>query len=262
MSGGQGKLWAFGDSFTFGSELKDAVDEFTYSENTWQALLAKDKGLKYKCIARGGVSNDWITRNIIKRLDQIDADKDYVIVQWTYFGRTEFKLDNFTDGSIDANGGKFQLYEDPSYFQTSPNLSDAIQGMDHNWAKNKLDNLKKSGALELNDIYYRRAYHNESAAFGFFKNIKLIQSVLQSKAYKFSFVSNESNRYIDHTNPMFKNISQFLDHERLIWFRDTNQQLGFNEWCAKQKFTRGPHNHPLEEAHQAAFKYIKETYNV
>jgi hypothetical protein len=263
MSGGRNKLWAFGDSFTFGSELKDCPDEFQHSNNTWQALLAKEKNLEYRCIARGGVSNDWIARNILKYADQFDS-RDLIIVQWTYFSRFEIPISGYKDIGASMKGKRHEIdppdwveFEDSHYFQTSPHLEIKGNDLDESWANTKKQNLIDSGAVDINTNFYKNIYTEEYGAMNLLKNLRLIQSVIQFKNYKFSFITDEILKFND-TVGMFKNIIDAINPNHMIWFGDMEEYLGFNEWCTEKKFPRGQYNHPLEQAHREAFKYVKE----
>lgn len=252
MSGGQGKLWAFGDSFTFGSELNDCPDEFVHSQSTWQALLAEEKGLEYRCVARGGISNDWIARNVLKHMDQFESH-DLIIVQWTYFSRFEFPIQGYRDVGASMKGKRHEIdppdwieFEDPHYFQTSPHLEIKGKDFDESWANLKNQNLIDSGASDINNNFYKKIYTDEYGAINLLKNLRLVESLLRLKDYRFSFVSNEVLKFDN------------IDGTDWIWFGAIDEYLGFNEWCTKEKFPRGIYNHPLEQAHQAAFKYVKE----
>lgn len=260
MSGGTNKLWAFGDSFTFGSELEDCPDEFVHSSRTWQALLAKEQGLEYRCIARGGVSNDWIARNVLKYANQIKT-KDLVVIQWTYFSRFEFPIQGYKDVGASMKNKRHEIdtpdwieFEDSNYFQTSPHIDIKGTEYDKNWANIKNKNLIESGAVSFNTEFYKKVYNDEYGATNLLKNLKLIQSVLGVQNYKFSFVSNEILKFHSDVGMTMDGV----DSKYLIWFGEMDENLGFNEWCTKKDFPRGRYNHPLEQAHREAFKYVKE----
>lgn len=263
MIGGQNKLWAFGDSFVFGSELKDCPDEFSHSNKTWPALVAKDKNLEYRCIARGGVSNDWIVRNVISNVDQIDKN-DMVIVQWTFLARQEFPIENYTDlGACmkDRRHGidppYWKSFDNTNFFQTSAHVTSKGIGLDEAWARNKNKNVLESGAVEFNEHFYRKSYNTEYGLYVALKNIILCQSILKGKNYRFSFNS-------DDILSSYKSITAIQSlQDRILWqnvirFGDRKDELGIDGWCRHRNFARGPYNHPLEEAHQEAFKYVKE----
>ena len=87
------RLIALGDSFIWGSELKDNTDYNTGyikpSASVWPALLAKELNYEYVPIACPGVSNSWIERQFIAHCDLIKPD-DFVVIAWTYCERWEF----------------------------------------------------------------------------------------------------------------------------------------------------------------------------
>ena len=83
-------LLAGGDSFTWGNELPDC-DYTRYSRLTWSAVLAKQMGLEYHCVAEGGASNQNIARNMLYELCKIPAPK-HVAVMWTFPVRHELLL--------------------------------------------------------------------------------------------------------------------------------------------------------------------------
>ena len=268
MSGGPGKLWAFGDSFTFGSELQDCTDEFQYSNNTWQGLTARHKGQEFSCVARGGVSNDWIVRQVLEKVDQISQD-DTVAVQWTYLARFEFPIKNYQAMGACMKGKTHEVdapdwlpFEHDNYFQTSPHITTQGVGRDKGWSRSKNKMLQDSGADKFNEMLYEKSDSDEHGAYQLLKNMALLQHVLEDKDYWFSFVSNEIMNYANHQKPMIRNLMDRISADRCIWFGTPNEGLGLDDWCTRQKFKRGKYNHPLEDAHNAAFKYIKETYNV
>lgn len=82
-------LHAFGDSFTYGHELRDCpTHNFpTPSKLTYSALLANDMEYEYQCHAMGGMSNNTILRQIkhasISRYDMC-------VVMWTFSIRHAF----------------------------------------------------------------------------------------------------------------------------------------------------------------------------
>jgi len=81
------KLHAFGDSFTFGTDLKDC--NINPSNITWPALLAEHKSMDYVCYAFPGSSNQTIVREFFDNLHSIDKD-DFVVVNWTWINRWDF----------------------------------------------------------------------------------------------------------------------------------------------------------------------------
>jgi hypothetical protein len=88
------KVWAFGDSFTFGHELSDCLTniEDIPSSLTYAALLAKELNYNYQCKAMGYYANNAIARTIIENINNIDKE-DIVLVMWTFPIRREFLLE-------------------------------------------------------------------------------------------------------------------------------------------------------------------------
>ena len=95
-----GKLVAGGDSFTYGSELKDCFrlgnghpPVEVYSNSSYTALLAKELNLEYVCAAHPGFSNNAIRRTVMNACTKHD-DVELVLVTWSFPGRYEFKFNN------------------------------------------------------------------------------------------------------------------------------------------------------------------------
>jgi hypothetical protein len=76
---------AGGDSFVFGSELKDSPNGHptSYSRSTFTALLSSSE---YYCVAYPGYSNADIVTNI-KRILKIVPECPFIIVCWTWPSR-------------------------------------------------------------------------------------------------------------------------------------------------------------------------------
>lgn len=77
------KIIAAGDSFIWGSELKDSPHGGPdgYSKNTFTALLAKKLNYDYQCVAYPGASNYEITKQIKNLTLDIHS---FVIVSWSW----------------------------------------------------------------------------------------------------------------------------------------------------------------------------------
>jgi hypothetical protein len=79
---------AGGDSFVFGSELKDSPDGrlTSYSRSTFTALLSQDK---YVCAAYPGFNNYEIAENIRSTIREISGHL-FIIVCWTWPSRDRY----------------------------------------------------------------------------------------------------------------------------------------------------------------------------
>lgn len=89
------KLWAFGDSYTFGHEPSDCPTniETVPSQRSYAGLIANEIGYEYRCKAIGYYANNSIARTVIENINTIDKN-DIVLVMWTFPIRREFMLEN------------------------------------------------------------------------------------------------------------------------------------------------------------------------
>jgi len=253
-------LVAFGDSFTWGSELKDSLDKYhdfnnlskrdikilsqntagpfsekdfnhnqktvlaCYSKNTWSALLAEHLKLAYVCHAKPGCSNETILRKLMQFIPNISSN-DFVVINWTYIDRWDFV--------------------DPT---TLP--------IDTQWTTITPTNKNKSS---FEKFYFKYIQSELLYKWGSLRNILLAIKVLKEKNIKFLMTCNDKLILDDkwHAPSYIKNIQAgIIDY--ITWF----EGKGFNDWCTDNNFPRGKeNNHPLEEAHVAAFEYIKENYD-
>jgi len=81
------KLHAFGDSFTYGSDLSDCGNK--PSLYTWTSLLSNHLEKEYVCYAKAGSSNQTIVRKVFDNIHNI-KDDDTVVVNWTWIDRWDF----------------------------------------------------------------------------------------------------------------------------------------------------------------------------
>lgn len=98
------KVYAFGDSFTFGHELSDCPTNLspTPSKKSYAALVATYLNFDYQCHAMGAYANNAISRRLVETIDQID-DSDLVLAMWTYPERHEFFLEELGARSLQAS---------------------------------------------------------------------------------------------------------------------------------------------------------------
>jgi len=254
------RIVAFGDSFTRGTELSDSIDYWDatvienqqrykkehavssarnigpysevdqnhklttiyacYSEKTWPALLAKYLNVDYECYATSGSSNQTILRNLIKYIPHITLD-DLVIINWTYISRSDFY--------------------DPNVAQ-----------MDRRWVT---ISPTDENSTKFSSFYYK---YIQSELWDKWESLKLILlaiSLLKTKQINFRMTCIDK-LIMDQTyhSPSYIKNAQSEINEYIQWF----EGMGFNDWVSKYHFTRGENNHPLEEAHIAAFNYIKK----
>lgn len=255
------RLIAVGDSFIWGSELQDCLEvnpwkivsnpkkyskdlkiiqdrkigpysesningernsPFSgYSLNTWPALLSKHLSLEYKCIARPGGSNQTIIRQLVKFISEI-VPSDLVIIDWTFMDRWDY---------IDVN--------------------EVIT--DNQWKTLRPTSDKKT---RIEKFYFEAVQGDLWNKWESLRAIMLATHLLKSRGIDFIMTSEDTLPFDEEFhNPSYINHAQNEVKNYINWFKGN----GFYRWSISQGFPRGKQNdHPLEEAHQAAFEYIIE----
>lgn len=254
------RLISFGDSFTWGTDLKDALttgnehdsqemdiynkyhrtegrtmgswDEVDhnhkmrtwrscYSRLTWPALLAKDRDLEYVCYAIQGASNQTIIRQFFQYLPHINKD-DIVVMNWTWIDRWDFCR------------------------QTDETYVDQ-------WVT-----VRPSGSSDsdLSKIYFKYIQSELWNKIETLKTILLATNTLKAKNIKFLMTSIDSlildRQY--HVPSYIVNLQNEIIDD-ITWF----DEQGFYDWSKTNNFPiHKKGGHPLEEAHQHAFNYIKD----
>jgi hypothetical protein len=256
------RIISFGDSFTWGSELDDCLEhepkeiianpekyqreykiiqdrkigpfsevnlygeykslKTGHSLNTWPALIAKHFNLDYYCQSQPGCSNQTIIRKITKFLSELTTN-DLVIIDWTFQDRWDY---------YDTN--------DP-YFENG-------------W---KTLTPTSTTHTKIEKFYFEQIQSETWNKWESLRAIMLACYMLQSKNIKF-FMTCEDKLIFDTTYhfPLYVITAQNEIKDNIFWF----DNKGFNSWASEKNFKRGQNNHPLEEAHQAAFEYIINNY--
>jgi len=214
------KLYAFGDSFTWGSELNDEVKSkgAKHSQYTWTALIAKNLNYEYVCLANPGSGNHSIARTVLDTLDNISIN-DTVVINWTWIDRWDFY-----------------------------NLQD------RNWCTVR----PSSNITTVFDRYYYKYFQSELwDKFESLKQIALVHSLLKKNNIK--FIATNLDKLIFDTKfhaPKYVTILQDTIKQDIKYF----DNLGFYHWAKCKKFKLGKNEHPLEEAHLSAYEYAKSNF--
>lgn len=82
------KIVSFGDSFVFGSELKN---NDTGSQG-WIGLAAHQLGVEYETLAVPGCGNENISRQILTYFSNNSADNVLAVINWTWGARWDFYI--------------------------------------------------------------------------------------------------------------------------------------------------------------------------
>jgi len=82
------KIVSFGDSFVFGTELKDNID----GSKAWPALVAKELDIEYETLSVPGCGNENITRQIITYFSNNSCLDTLAVINWTWGARWDFYI--------------------------------------------------------------------------------------------------------------------------------------------------------------------------
>ena len=261
-------LVAGGDSFTYGSELKDGVTPFDpmgttpakqqVSLSTFPALLAKDFGLDYRCAAYPGFSNSAIRRTTMNMCESLQ-DVSLVFVTWTFPGRYEFRFNYDTE---ERWGHWYSLtpwsvIDDIEIIKKDFKSDDPII-LEHH--VNNLNRAKKTGVSAFAKSFYQHV--GDSGYYELWNSyteIVMLQQYLQIKGIPYIFTTVDECLLENYKRWLEESISTLynqIDLSRWVMFP---KKRGFYTWARDEKYPFGT-THPLEEAHYDAFKYIKENY--
>lgn len=211
----------FGDSFLFGTDLKDAPASHTvdepwkyYSKLTWPALLSKQFDVKYECFARGGASNSLIARKIFQTAEPTTLN----VIQWTWIDRYEY---------VDRETNAWQP-------------------------------IRPSEQNDIAENYYKN-FHSELQDKWI--NLNIIANTLQCLESKnIPYVCHVLDQLLldqtHHAPEYVQHLQEYLA-PRIAWFPE---RTTFFEWAKLNKFPISDSWHPLEQAHQEAAKIWQSTY--
>jgi hypothetical protein len=223
-------LVAAGDSFIWGSELADSLND--YSRSTFPALLAEQASMEYQCAAYPGNANNAISRMAIDKICNIKSDK-FLLVQWTYPQRSEFR---FMDGWASIN----------SWHTTHKDFSEVY--------------FKYAGNTEYYEIY---SVLKEIVFLQQYCHINNIPYMFMTADNTFFCHEN----YLRSRDSSLENLYSQINWNNWFWFpsalelNETSAPRGFYQWAIENKYTVGMEGHPLEKAHNDAAMLIKEKFN-
>lgn len=213
-------LKSFGCSFVFGTDLADSTTDPLYprhSYNTWPALLAGELKLPYQCHAHGGSGNLSILDRILKNISI--SQPDFFVVNWTYIDRFD--------------------YSDPGGGPTKGN----------DWLC-----LRPGDSDQLNEIYFRNLHSEYRDKLSTLTYIHTAITALQQAGCPFLMTFMDPLMFDRqfHTNTGLEYLQHLVSsHLHTFDGRD------FLRWSQDHGYPISATNHPLEQAHQAAFEYLK-----
>jgi len=222
---------AAGDSFVWGSELKDSPNGGPngYSRSTYSALLAQEH--QYVCAAYPGNANNAISRMAIDACSKVK--QPFLITTWTYPQRAEFRF-----------GDQWQSL--------------------NSWHTNNADFSKEYFKHVANNEYYELySTLKEIVYLQHFCQINSVPYLFLTADNHFYFHENYQRR----CDSGLANLYDQIDWTRWFWFPpgtehyETSAPRGFYQWALENKYCMGTQGHPLEQAHADAYLLIKEKFN-
>jgi len=262
---------AGGDSFIYGSELADQVDDKP-SKSTIPALLAKSISADYVCTAEPGNANSAIARQVMAQCSQIKNDNVFIFVMWTFTHRYEFRFNYHTrrKSSPWYSINLWNIVDDVASLQEQFKSFNPEVFAAHVNDKKIMDTV---GVTEFAKMFYLHVGNNEYyETYTSLKEILFLQQYLELNNIPHIFMPadthfKEHNNYLRHnSDPSLRAIYEQINWNNWFFFPEghgpnqTETPRGFYQWAVENKYPVGT-THPLEEAHADAAKLIKEKFD-
>jgi hypothetical protein len=220
------KLKSFGCSFIYGSDLADdgrGLLVATPSQLTWPALLAKNLNYTYECHARPGAGN---LRTLEKVLNQSSNSESTVfVIGWTWIDRFDYTAVP-TEPTVRSEFIGAEVWKTVMPIDTDVRAHNYYRDL-HSQYRDTLTNL----------IYIKTAIDTLVQ-----KNIPFIMTYMDELLFETQW---------QYTNAV-KDLQDYIQPYMTKFEGST-----FLDWSKQQGFPISETLHPLEAAHQAAFKLIK-----
>jgi len=221
------KIVSFGDSFVFGSELKNNDD----GSQSWIGQAAKNLGANYQTHAVPGCGNDHIARQIYSYFATNSANDTLAVINWTWTNRWDF-----------------YITKHETWITLGPTC-----------VPDKLKHLvDQTEAEDLIEFYRDRA--NSSLLWNKFRNLQTIyavQSYLKSQGILTIQTYMDDHLFsTEYHAPDYVQQLQNLVRPEMSSFEGKN----FVDWSRDQGFAITETLHPLEDAHVAACELWQDQY--
>lgn len=262
---------AGGDSFIYGSELQDC-NFYTHSENTFTSLLAKSQDYEYQCAAWGGFSNNSVARATMNKCEQLTSNKLFVIVNWSFPGRYEFRF-NYETGERHSPWYNITGWTLEENFDNIKNQFSTFNQTIFDVQVRSIRRAKQTGVQDFAKEFYKHVGSGEYwEVYNTLKEIVYLQNYLlvNKIPYMFTCADNSilKNWTIDNPDETVTALmNQINKHaDSWYWFPEGTEEWhtkgprGFYQWALENKYPIGT-THPLEQAHADAAKLMQEKFN-
>jgi len=209
---------SFGDSFIFGSELKDCdPNHLRDSHFTWPRLICKKLKVDYMCLASPGIGNQQIADDVANIIATRGNSVIYSI-HWTWIDRFDY-IGDFPG----------RRYGNDLWATINPgNLGKKSQWYYKNIHSELLDKIKSLGYVYQTISLLKE--HNCKFHMTYMDNLLLDQTYHTTNSTK--LMQTKISKYLENYNGY-----NFLD------------------WAKLHQYPIGENMHPLEEAHNVAAEY-------
>jgi hypothetical protein len=221
------KIVSFGDSFVFGSELKDNSD----GSKSWIAQCANDLGVDYETTSIPGCGNDSISRNIYEWFSCNDSTNVLAVINWTWASRWDYCVSStdtwITVGPTCVPQKLMRTLDETQAHHVHKFYNDTLWG-----------SLLWHKFRNLQTIYAAQSYLRQ-------KNIKNIQTYMDYILFDDEW----------HCPPHVEELQDLVRGDLLLF-----EGKNFVDWSRDKGFEVTNTLHPLEDAHSAAKTLWIETY--
>lgn len=214
-------LGAFGDSFTFGTDLKD-VKHNTPSKLVWQALVANNLDLEFVNYGTPGIGNLIIADDVLRCINTHKNNIFYVI-NWTWIDRFDY-LDTEIQQS---NFGPIHVEDIWHTIRPGDNTDHSIYYYKH---------LHKDFTSKLQNLITIQCVINELESHNCLFFMTCMDPILFDKTF---FCPSSIDLLQDKVQPY------------MYYFNNKN----FLDWSRENNFSISKSWHPLELAHEKAAEY-------
>ena len=261
---------AGGDSFIFGSELKDQITG--PSKSTYTALLSANKKIDYYCAAWPGNANNAIARMTMTACEKLKDKNPFAIVTWTFLQRYEFYFTYHTKQKL----GPWHSVNSWTASNFLPSdLQKIFSQNNDKILKHQLENLKtaqETGTANFAVEFFRHVGNSEYyELYHSLKEFVFLQNYFKVNKIPYLMLTAD-NHFYNHPN-FIRSRDEHLDslYNQIDWNHwyffppgiepnHTLEPRGFYQWAAENKYPIGT-THPLEEAHAAAAQLIEDKFN-
>jgi len=255
-------LLSAGCSLISGYELSDWNQG--HSLKVWPALWANSIGYDYRTVAKNGLSNESIAREVIHYCEN-NTHPDMIAVQWTYLCRYEIRLNYAVQGT------NFKQLSSWSYIVDDHDV--IVERMSSRWAdlpeeeqqklkkgiKDHLEEISKSAESRIANVWFELVNCRETELYHSLRAVNYLKNYLENKKINYIFSMSEEILLPEEnavTDIYIKDLIKEVRTAPWILFGEKNR--GFTRWAEDQKFKMGPHYHPLEDAHFNAYELSKD----